>query len=123
MDMQWTLYDSSGAPLVSQVAAPSTTTDPVQNGYGSGPLSGYNIATDGTIMGSFSNGRTAALGQIALATFSNPQGLERQGDNEFSATWPQAPLLPARLAQEAAARSQVKPWSFPTWISPPNFRR
>jgi flagellar hook protein FlgE len=57
-----------------------------QDGYGSGALNDYTIGSDGTIMGSFSNGRTAALGQIALANFANTQGLERVGNNDFSAT-------------------------------------
>jgi flagellar hook protein FlgE len=86
LNLQWTLYDSKGAPLVSQVAAPSTTSSALQNGYGSGSLTKYNIDSDGIIMGSFSNGRTAALGQLALANFANAQGLERTGNNEFAAT-------------------------------------
>lgn len=37
-------------------------------------------------MGSFSNGRTAVLGQIALANFANVQGLQRDGGNNYSAS-------------------------------------
>ena len=58
-------------PLLTQVASASTTTSALQDGYGSGALNDYTIGSDGTIMGSFSNGRTAALGQIALANFAN----------------------------------------------------
>jgi flagellar hook protein FlgE len=35
-------------------------------------------------MGQFSNGRTEPLAQIAIATFANPQGLERVGNNYFA---------------------------------------
>ena len=86
LNFTWTLYDSTGSGLLSQVAAPSTTSAAQQDGYGSGSLTDYNVGADGTIMGSFSNGRTAVLGQIALANFANLQGLQRDGDNNYSAT-------------------------------------
>jgi len=86
MNFAWSLYDSAGAGLLSQVAAPSTTSSAQQDGYGSGTLTEYDVASDGMIMGSFSNGRTAVLGQIALANFANLQGLERDGGNNYSAT-------------------------------------
>jgi len=44
------------------------------------------VNSDGTIQGTFSNGQTAAVAQIALGTFANLQGLERQGGNLFGAT-------------------------------------
>ncbi len=58
----------------------------MQNGYPSGTLSTYSIDNTGTIQGSFSNGQTVPIGQIALATFSNVQGLARNGSNEFLPT-------------------------------------
>jgi flagellar hook protein FlgE len=82
----WDLYNGSNSPMLTQVASASTTSDTLQNGYGSGALTDYTIGSDGSIMGSFSNGRTAALGQIALANFANTQGLQRVGSNDFSAT-------------------------------------
>ena len=58
----------------------------MQNGYPSGTLSSYNIDETGTIQGTFSNGQTVPIAQIALATFSNLQGLERNGSNDFLGT-------------------------------------
>ena len=86
LNFTWSLYDASGAGILSQVAASSTTSSTYQDGYGSGSLTGYAVGSDGIITGSFSNGRTAALGQIALANFANLQGLQREGENNFSAT-------------------------------------
>jgi len=86
LTFQWDLYNNTGTSLLTQVAGPSTTASTWQDGFGSGTLTDYNIGSDGTIMGTFSNGRTAALGQIALANFANTQGLERVGNNQFSAT-------------------------------------
>src|SRR5262249_15686358 len=42
--------------------------------------------SDGTITGSFSNGKTAALGQLALANFANSEGLQRVGDTDYTET-------------------------------------
>ena len=46
----------------------------------------FTINSDGTITGSFSNGKTQTLGQVALATFSNDEGLQREGNTDFSPT-------------------------------------
>ena len=81
----WQLYNN-GSGLLTQVAAASSTDAADQNGVGSGSLVDFNISSDGTITGSFSNGKTQALGQLALATFSNNQGLELQGNTDFTPT-------------------------------------
>jgi flagellar hook protein FlgE len=86
MNFDWTLFDSGNVSFLSQVASASTTSSKQQDGYGSGTLTEYNAGADGILMGSFSNGRTAALGQIALASFANLQGLQREGGNSYSAT-------------------------------------
>lgn len=56
------------------------------DGYASGQLSGYNIGSDGTIVGDYSNGQTQKMGQVALSNFVNPQGLAPQGGNLYSET-------------------------------------
>jgi len=55
-----------------------------QDGFASGRLTGFNISNDGTILGRYTNGRSAVLGQIVIAGFANPQGLEAQGDNAYA---------------------------------------
>ncbi len=55
-----------------------------QDGFASGRLAGFNIGPDGTIQGRYTNGRSSVLGQVVLANFSNPQGLEALGDNAFA---------------------------------------
>jgi flagellar hook protein FlgE len=55
-----------------------------QDGYTAGTLQSFNIDRTGTITGSFSNGNSLVLGQIALASFNNPGGLGRGGDNLYS---------------------------------------
>ena len=86
LNLIWNLQDASGNSLLTQTASPSATANTLQDGFGSGTLLDFNISSDGTIEGSFSNSQTLALGQIVLANFANPQGLNRVGQNSFQTT-------------------------------------
>lgn len=55
-----------------------------QDGYTSGRLAGFNTASDGTIVGRYTNGQSKTLGQIVLASFVNPNGLQSLGGNAWS---------------------------------------
>jgi len=57
-----------------------------QDGYDKGELENISISRDGIITGMFSNEKSSAIGQVALATFNNQEGLEAYGDNLFSAS-------------------------------------
>lgn len=57
------------------------------NGNPAGTLENFTIGSDGTITGSFSNGGTKVLGQVALANFANPGGLLNIGNS----LWQQSP--------------------------------
>lgn len=57
-----------------------------QDGYTSGKLSKFNTGKDGTIVGSYTNGKTSVLGQVVLANFTNPNGLQSLGDNQWTET-------------------------------------
>lgn len=52
-------------------------------GYSAGSLQGFNIDATGKITGIYSNGLNQLIGQIAIATFANPAGLQRIGDNLY----------------------------------------
>lgn len=54
-----------------------------QDGYTNGTLESFSIDQNGRIVGSFSNGLTRNLGQVALARFANAAGLERAGSTMF----------------------------------------
>lgn len=51
-----------------------------------GKLEGLSVSDDGKIVGNYSNGDVKVLGQIAVADFFNPAGLEKVGDNYYRAT-------------------------------------
>lgn len=69
-----------------QYATASSVSSQTQDGTFAGDLTSYNINNDGTIEGTYSNGQSQLLGQIVLANFANPQGLESDGNNVWSAT-------------------------------------
>lgn len=85
LNFNWNLYDN-GVGLMTQVAAASSTSSTQQDGTSSGSLQKFAIGADGMVMGTFSNGKTAVLGQLVLATFANQQGLMRTGSNGFLET-------------------------------------
>jgi len=64
----------------------STVTISSQNGNESGTLQSYSLSSDGTLVGSFSNGATEPMARIALANFANPGGLEKAGGSTYRAS-------------------------------------
>ena len=53
------------------------------NGYTTGSLTGINISSTGVVQANFTNGQSTNLGQVALANFANPQGLQQEGNNDW----------------------------------------
>jgi len=70
----------------TQTAQASGTPTETVDGYAPGTLSSLNIDTHGNIMASFSNGQNQVIGQVALATFTNSQGLQNEGGNRWQQT-------------------------------------
>ncbi len=64
----------------------STTSGISQDGYTGGDLVGIRIDQSGTLVGSFSNGRSFGLAQVAMAKFTNNEGLTTEGGNVFIQT-------------------------------------
>ncbi|WP_403021930.1 flagellar hook protein FlgE [Salinibacterium sp. GXW1014] len=58
-----------------------------QDGRKAGTLQSFTLSADGTLVGSFSNGASEAIGRIALANFANPGGLEKAGNSSYRATF------------------------------------
>ncbi len=57
-----------------------------QDGRSAGGLQSFAINSDGTLIGSFSNGLKQAIGRVALANFANPPGLSKYGSSLYSPT-------------------------------------
>ncbi len=71
---QWNTVAESAASFISQ------------DGYGTGNLETISVNEEGFITGGFTNGRTLTLGQVALARFEDPTGLNSVGGNRFIET-------------------------------------
>ncbi len=56
-----------------------------QDGFAAGTLASFSITESGRIKGVYSNGVTRDLGQILMARFNNPGGLQQVGNNLFAA--------------------------------------
>lgn len=78
-----TNYDNKGT---STIGATSGDLDGLGTGRRLGDMIGVSIQKDGMIYASYDNGMTKLLGQIATAAFANASGLEKEGDNLYSAT-------------------------------------
>jgi flagellar hook protein FlgE len=67
-----------------QFGAPFGVTNLTQDGYAPGQISGVSIESNGVIMARYSNGQNRPAGQIELAIFRNPQGLQPLGGNAWA---------------------------------------
>ncbi|EIW18207.1 flagellar hook protein FlgE [Pelosinus fermentans] len=86
-------YEGAGAFTVqpsgstmTQNGSDSTAKISNTDGYAAGTLNGKTISSTGEIIGSFTNGRTQAIGRVALAVFNNPDGLLSAGGNLYTKT-------------------------------------
>ncbi|WP_109481168.1 flagellar hook protein FlgE [Paraburkholderia sp. C35] len=57
-----------------------------QDGFESGRLASFSVDSDGMLIGTYTNKKTQVIGQVALATFANPNGLMNLGNNQYAAT-------------------------------------
>ncbi|WP_019022252.1 MULTISPECIES: flagellar hook protein FlgE [unclassified Thioalkalivibrio] len=58
-----------------------------QNGFAPGTLTDIDIDNEGVVFARYSNGQSDVLGQVTLANFDNPQGLEQLGNNNWAETF------------------------------------
>lgn len=75
--------DNSGKSTISMEKGDASSNN---TGRAAGTLQGVSIQTDGKIYASYTNGQKRLLGQIAVTEFANASGLQKEGDNLYSAT-------------------------------------
>jgi len=97
-DVQATALKSGGNSLpitgvlldltkATQFAGQSAVTNITQNGYAAGQLTGISVEGNGVVTANYSDGQTRPAGQIEVANFRNPQGLQPIGDNAWARTF------------------------------------
>ncbi|KTD48939.1 flagellar hook protein FlgE [Legionella rubrilucens] len=70
----------------TQFGSPFAVQSNVQNGVTTGRLEGLDVDEEGIIFGRYTNGQSRAMGQVLLANFSNPDGLQSISDNNWAET-------------------------------------
>ncbi len=85
LNFVWNLSNGSGS-TISQSNSASTMTGGYQDGFASGVYQKFSVDTSGVITATFSNGHKTTVGQIAVATVTNMQGLAMAGNNNFITT-------------------------------------
>lgn len=83
-DLQITIDLANNTP--TQFAANFQVTALSQDGFTTGRLSGLSVSEDGLIVANYTNGQSDALGKVALANFTNPQGLKQIGNTAWQET-------------------------------------
>lgn len=86
LNLNWNLFNANGTATVSQTSAADSQSAQNQNGYSSGEYDSFAIGSDGTVTATYSNGQTQKVGQLAIATISNEQGLSEVGSSDYQAT-------------------------------------
>ena len=71
---------------VAQLAGPSYANSMTQDGHTTGIMTKFNIGADGQVVGTYSNGQSLTLAQVALAKFASPTGLQALGNNSWVQT-------------------------------------
>jgi flagellar hook protein FlgE len=85
-NFNWNVINPAGQPTLTGFSSASATSSITQDGSPTGTVDGLQIDLAGKIVATFGAGRTVTVGQIALASFNNPQGLVRLGTNRYGET-------------------------------------
>ena len=78
---------------VSQFGSPFGVSSLAQNGFATGRLVSLDFAQDGTLFARYSNGQSSAFGQVALANFTNTQGLRPASNTLWTESFASGPAL------------------------------
>jgi flagellar hook protein FlgE len=105
MTVNWNLYNSSGGALVTQFAQSSGVSATSQDGTPAGQITKVGISDGGLLVATYSNGQSATVGQLALASIENPGSLLAVGDNNLQPT--AATSAPAIGASNSGGRGQI----------------
>lgn len=83
MDIEFSLYGSTGAPVITSFASDSVVSSTTQNGYEASALKSISIDNAGVIVGLAENGKSIPIAQLALANFPNEEGLQKYQGSTF----------------------------------------
>jgi flagellar hook protein FlgE len=86
LSFDWDLYNAAGTPQIGQTVGASTVTASTQDGFASGAYQSFSVNAAGVISAAFSNGQAQNIGQVAVASVTNVEGLAIDGGNNYRTT-------------------------------------
>jgi flagellar hook protein FlgE len=92
MSFGWNLNGAAGSSI-TQTASSSNVAGATQDGYASGSYQDFSVDGNGIVEASFSNGQKEIIGQVAVATVSNQQGLQATNNTAYLATLASGPAV------------------------------
>jgi flagellar hook protein FlgE len=105
LNINWSLYDSGGSPLITQYSESSATSATSADGVPAAQLVTVALADGGKVMAQYSNGTQLEVAQVALASVRNPESLVAVGSNNYQASANTA--LPAVGIANTGGRGQI----------------
>lgn len=64
-----------------------------QDGFATGRMTGLEVTKEGIVQARFTNGQASPLGQVALTSFANPEGLSKLGDTAWAESFNSGPAV------------------------------
>jgi flagellar hook protein FlgE len=101
----WNFYGTSGASSITQYAEASGVSATTQNGYAAGQISHVALQNGGLLVANYSNGQQLTVGQLAVASISNPESLTSAGNNDLALS--AATAAPSIGTANSASRGQI----------------
>jgi flagellar hook protein FlgE len=105
MKINWNLFDSGGTGLVTQFTQANGVSATSQDGVAAGQITKVGISNGGLLVATYSNGQSATVGQIALATIENPGSMLAIGNNNLQPT--ASTSAPAIGASGTSGRGEI----------------
>jgi flagellar hook protein FlgE len=85
MNFSWNLSGTAGSSITQSTSA-SNIAGTAADGYPSGTYQGFSVDGNGIVDANFSNGQKEIIGQVAVATVANEQGLQATNNTSYQAT-------------------------------------
>jgi flagellar hook protein FlgE len=85
MNFSWNLSGAAGSSI-TQTASTSNVASATQDGYASGSYQGFSVDGNGIVDANFNNGQKQVVGQVAVASVANMQGLQATNNTAYLAT-------------------------------------
>jgi flagellar hook protein FlgE len=85
-NVTWNLLSTTNSQILTQTSSANSNSASVTDGYTSGTYESFTVDTDGTVKAVYSNSQKLTVGQVALASVANEQGLQAEGNSLYQTT-------------------------------------